>query len=95
MMVQHISSKTHSIIVSMTVNVRSTQVTRNLFRHSGKESQMILEQYSAGQTVRHISSRITTTTGLISLAVQWMMGIRVQYQEPGEELCTRQILSNV
>ena len=39
---------------------------------------MILEQCSAGQMVRHISSRITITTGLISLGVQWMMGIRAK-----------------
>ena len=87
----HISSKTGTSIVSTTVNVRSIQGTRKLFLHSGKESRMTLKQCSAGQMVRHISSKRITTTDLISLREQWMMGIRVKLPEPGGESCTRQM----
>lgn len=87
----HISSKTLTTIVSTTVSNRSIQDTLNQSLRSGKESPMTLKQCSAGQMVRHISSKRMTTTGLISLGEQWMMGIRAKLPEPGGESCTKQM----
>lgn len=56
---------------------------------------MTLKQCSAGQMVRHISSKRMTITGLISLGEQWIMGIRAKSPEPGEESCIRQMRNYV
>ena len=56
---------------------------------------MTLKRYSAGQTDRHISSRQTSTTGLILPPEQWMMGILAKYLVLGEAFCTIQTLEKV